>query len=154
MNLAEILRFNGRKCNHQLRLAKLASSEELAKLSEIVAWWNQWNSADKFLSHSSLMGNRDIFTDTGKWVIPDDPETQATLFAHMAWIYKRGYDTFISEIQTPLFPLIEDLDMESTLPMENTVAVDQMFLDEALLFVKERARALHVIYPTQREFTC
>ena len=153
-SMTDMLRFNGSKCAHQMRVLKKASREELEALEEIVYWWHQWSSNDRHLSHSSLMGNQDIFADTGKWTIPDDPAIQQTVFRHMAWIYKRGYDTFISEIQTPLFPLIEDLDMESTLQMEDTSQIDQMFLDDDFLFIKERARALKVIYPDRDEFTC
>lgn len=148
-----LLMGGSRKCKHQIEVMKRASVDELEKLAEIVAWWNQWSTSGKYLSHSSLMGNQDIFTETGKWAIPDDPETQRTLFNSMAWIYRKGYDTFISEIQTPLFPLIEDLDMESTVLMEDTVAMDRMFLDDSLTFIKERARALHMLYPTRSEFT-
>ena len=151
-SLIDTMRFNGRKCMHQLKIAKKAEPEEIEVLNEIVNWWHQWSSNDRQLTHSSLMGNQDIFTDTGKWTIPDDPDVQAVLFKYMAWIYKRGYDTFISEIQTPLFPLIEDLDMESTLQMEDTKSIDDMFTDK-LFFIKERARALRVIYPHIDEFT-
>ncbi len=153
-SMADWLRMNGsRKCRHQIDLVKNASEEELLKLREIIIWFNSWSASDKYLTHSSLMGNQDIFTDTGKWVIPDDAETQSILFKYMAWIYKRGYDTFISEIQTPLFPLIEDLDMESTIPLEDTSQIDSIFMDEALLFVKERARILHYMYPSHTELT-
>lgn len=150
----DVFRFNGRKSVHQVQVARNAGGPELEKLAQVIAWWNQWSTNEKFLTHSSLMGNHDVFTDTGKWSIPDDPAIQAELFAHMAWIYKRGYDTFISEIQTPLFPLIEDLDMESSLPMTDTSHMDSMFLDQSLSFIKERARALKVMYPDHSEFTC
>lgn len=154
VNAFDVFRFSSRKSSHQVRIAKRADRSELEKLAEIIAWWNQWNTSEKFITHSSLMGNHDIFTDTGKWSIPDDPAIQAELFGYMAWIYKRGYDTFISEIQTNLYPLIEDLDMESTLPMKDTSQMDEMFLDESLAFIKERARALKVIYPEKSEFVC
>lgn len=151
-SLLETMRFNGRKCMHQLKIAKTAGPDEVEELNEIVNWWHQWSSNDKHLTHSSLMGNQDIFTDTGKWTIPDDFDVQAQLFKYMAWIFKKGYDTFISEIQTPLFPLIEDLDMESTLPMNDTAQIDDMFTEQ-LFFIKERARALKIIYPHINDFT-
>jgi hypothetical protein len=153
-SMVDYIRMNhGRKCRHQMDLMKKASEQEQAELRDIIQWWNQWSTSGKYLTHSSLMGNQDIFTDTGKWVIPDDEETQTQLFKHMAWIYRHGYDTFISEIQTPLFPLIEDLDMESTLAMDSTAEIDRIFIDEALSFVKERTRALHILFPTREEFT-
>ena len=151
-SLLETMRFNGRKCMHQLKIAKAANPEEIEILNETVNWWHMWSSNDKNLTHSSLMGNQDIFTDTGKWTVPDDADVQDQLFKYMAWIFKKGYDTFISEIQTPLFPLIEDLDMESTLPMTDTRQIDDMFT-EKLFFIKERARALRIIYPHINEFT-
>ena len=153
-NIIEQIRAGGKKCKHQLHVMKNADEQELATLGEVVNWWLQWSSNDKYLTHSSLMGNNDIFSDTGKWTIPDDPGIQDQLFKYMAWIYKKGYDTFISEIQTPLFPLIEDLDMESTLQMDNTKLLDEMFMDHKLVFVKERARALQILYPQRTEFTC
>jgi len=145
---------SGRKCIHQMRLVKSAFPEEVEKLHEIINWFHQFNCTDQSLTHSSFMGNQDIFTDTGKWRIPDDTETQDTLFKYMAWIYKKGYDTFISEIQTPLFPLIEDIDCESTIPMNNTNLIDEIFLDPKFTFLTERAKALKIIYPHIETFTC
>ena len=143
---------SGRKCVHQTTLIKNAFPEELESLYRIISWFHQFSSNETTLTHSSFLGNQDIFTNTGKWNIPDLPDIQDTLFRYMAWIYKRGYDTFISEIQTSVFPLIEDIDCESTIPMSNTSLIDEIFLGEK--FIAERARALKIIYPQINEFKC
>jgi len=143
---------SGRKCAHQIRLAKNALPDELDTLYRIINWFHQWSTSDSELTHSSFLGNQDVFTNTGKWKIPDDPNVQKILFKHMAWIYKRGYDTFISEIQTPVFPLIEDIDCESTIPMSDTTLIDEIFLSDR--FIAERARALKIIYPNISQFKC
>ena len=65
------------------------------------------------MTHCSLMGSSDLFTNTGKWHFPDTPDVQSQLFENVAWLFDREIYHYISERQTPHFPFIEDFDIQA-----------------------------------------
>ncbi|KAF4664949.1 hypothetical protein FOL47_004863 [Perkinsus chesapeaki] len=139
----------------QLRSLKNADKETFDKFMEIQEWWLGFDTNEKVLTHSTLMGNKDAFSCSGKWRIPDDPSVQKALFYNKAWLYKHGVHTYISEIQTPIFPFIEDIDFEGTFhDIEGSGDLDTIILDENLMFLKERVQALHLFFPDLDKFKC
>ena len=61
----------------------------------------------KAQTHSNFAGANAEFSMTGMWMFSDKEEAQAELFAHIAWLYTKGISLYISEIQTPVFPLVD-----------------------------------------------
>ncbi|KAF4718383.1 hypothetical protein FOZ62_001532, partial [Perkinsus olseni] len=139
----------------QLRSLRNADRETFEKFKEIQEWWFRYDTNEKVLTHSTLMGNKDAFSFSGKWRIPDDPDVQKALFHNKAWLYKNGIHTYISEIQTPIFPFIEDIDFEGTFhDIEGSGDLDTIILDENLMFLKERVQALHLFFPDVSKLIC
>ncbi|KAF4726976.1 hypothetical protein FOZ63_027146, partial [Perkinsus olseni] len=139
----------------QLRSLRNADRETFEKFKEIQEWWFRYDTNEKVLTHSTLMGNKDAFSFSGKWRIPDDPDVQKALFHNKAWLYKNGIHTYISEIQTPIFPFIEDIDFEGTFhDIEGSGDLDTIILDENLMFLKERVQALHLFFPDVSKLKC
>ncbi|KAF4685755.1 hypothetical protein FOZ60_006165, partial [Perkinsus olseni] len=138
-----------------VRSLRNADRETFEKFKEIQEWWFRYDTNEKVLTHSTLMGNKDAFSFSGKWRIPDDPDVQKALFHNKAWLYKNGIHTYISEIQTPIFPFIEDIDFEGTFhDIEGSGDLDTIILDENLMFLKERVQALHLFFPDVSKLKC
>lgn len=105
-------------------LGRVYGGEERAKFEEIVQFFAQYEVTCGQMTHSSLLGCRDKFGNTGKWFFKDTEERQDELFRNVAWLYEhpvvqekgdipRPMCVYLSERQTPIFPFIEDFDVEA-----------------------------------------
>jgi len=77
------------------------------------------------MTHCSLKGCSDTFTDTGKWFFPDSVGVQDELFKGIAWLYDRRIYHYISERQTARFPFIEDFDIQADPDFADAVPVPE-----------------------------
>ena len=91
------------------------SQEDQQKYADIYQFFRHFETNGNTMTHCSLMGTRDTFTETGKWHFPDSESVQTKLFQSIAWLYERGIFHYISERQTPVFPFIEDFDIQVAL---------------------------------------
>jgi len=89
------------------------SNDDKVKYEEIYQFFRNFETNGNTMTHCSLMGTTDTFTATGKWFFPDTPSVQKQLFESIAWLYERNIFHYISERQTPVFPFIEDFDIEA-----------------------------------------
>ena len=68
----------------------------------------------KDYTHSSLRGQRDPATRTGKFKIPDSTVVQAELATHCANMWQLKQPLTLVEVCTRHFPYSEDIDIEAT----------------------------------------
>ena len=76
---------------------------------EAVEWIRNFQVSDGEISHSSFMGRRDLFTSSGKLFVPF--EKLEEFYEKIAACISMNIPIFFSEIQTPVFPFIEDIDI-------------------------------------------
>eukprot|EP00408_Alexandrium_pacificum_P066979 CAMPEP_0171169204 /NCGR_PEP_ID=MMETSP0790-20130122/8095_1 /TAXON_ID=2925 /ORGANISM="Alexandrium catenella, Strain OF101" /LENGTH=1128 /DNA_ID=CAMNT_0011634047 /DNA_START=66 /DNA_END=3452 /DNA_ORIENTATION=+ len=147
--------------------------DEMARFEEARQFFSYHETTGNSMTHCSLMGSADTFTQTGKWYFPDDQQTQKKLFGHIAWLFDRNIHVYISERQTPRFPFIEDLDIQCKTDWngppprgENGTPPDSLLIqkpqtdEKGSVFgdpgelMKHRAEAVHMVYPQFDHLDC
>lgn len=104
--------FGGRKYKDQPG-QKYLKEDEKEKFETIRQFFYYHETNGNSMTHCSLKGCSDTFTNTGKWFFPDSRCIQDELFQSIAWLYERNIFHYISERQTARFPFIEDFDIQA-----------------------------------------
>ena len=81
-----------------MTILKDFSNDETAKFNEIYQFFRNFETNGNTMTHCSLMGTKDHFTDTGKWHFPDSPNVQTQLFENIAWLYEARLRGFVWDI--------------------------------------------------------
>ena len=124
--------------------------EDRAKYNETRAFLLSKDTESKeHITHCNLNGAGDMFSDTGKWHVPD--YQKLAVYAAIAWLRTRGFPLYFNERQSPVFPLIEDLDLDVPLHLcGGPEELRDILFDDQLLFLKERVNMLHKVFPAER----
>ena len=94
-------------------------------------------------THSSFKGGCDTFCRTGKWLFPDDAQTQRDLALAIEQLYNRAEGdeaceyAYLIELKTPQFKFVQDLDIRAGERFDITP------------FLREQAKILHEFFPEQ-----
>eukprot|EP00435_Cladocopium_sp_Y103_P015844 s3314_g3.t3 len=104
--------FGGRRYKDQPGQRNLREDEK-DKFETIRQFFYYHETNGNSMTHCSLKGCSDTFTNTGKWFFPDSRSIQDELFQSIAWLYEREIYHYISERQTARFPFIEDFDIQA-----------------------------------------
>ena len=123
--------------------------EDRAKYNETRAFLLSKDTESKeHITHCNLNGAGDMFSDTGKWHVPD--YQKLAVYAAIAWLRTRGFPLYFNERQSPVFPLIEDLDLDVPLHLcGGPEELRDILFDDQLLFLKERVNMLHKVFPAE-----
>jgi len=162
-------------------IKKNISREDMAKFDEIRQFFFLYETTGCNMTHCSLMGSQDVFTNTGKWHFPDSQEVQKQLFENIAWLFPKKMYLYISERQTQMFPFIEDLDIQASTNYqewaegETPKPPDRLIMDPPKRVTKvdpvtgrqfetvegdpgelmrKRAMAVHMVYPQLERLEC
>jgi hypothetical protein len=103
---------------------------------EGINWIRNFQVSDGEISHSSFLGRRDVFTRTGKIFVP--LEFSWKFFDILAQCVLDKVKFYFSEIPTPVFPFIEDIDISGS-DLQEFVISD--------FFLNERFAALRTFLP-------
>ncbi|CAJ1361881.1 unnamed protein product [Effrenium voratum] len=68
---------------------KKLQEQDKAKFEEIRQFFYYHETNGCSMTHCSLMGSADTFTNTGKWFFPDSADVQDLLFKNIGWLYER-----------------------------------------------------------------
>ncbi|CAE7393652.1 unnamed protein product, partial [Symbiodinium pilosum] len=151
-----------------MTILKDFSNDETAKFNETYQFFRNFETNGNTMTHCSLMGTKDHFTDTGKWHFPDSPNVQTQLFENIAWLYGKGIFHYISERQTPRFPFIEDFDIQAETdytakdprtglpPPPDSLIMDfpSSHNHDPGQLMKWRALAIHCLFPHLMSLRC
>lgn len=124
------------------------SEPALKEVDEIRQFFQRHETQQKeCITHTTFLGTRDTFCSTGKWVFPDDEETQGQLFKHIARLLDLGIPMFIAERFSDCHPWAEDIDIVSDCGNSGDPAPTELVLDRQGLFLVHRARVLFELFP-------
>lgn len=109
---------------------------------DAVEWIRNFQVKSGEISHTSFMGSRDLFTISGKLYVPEDRIDE--FYEKLAACISMNIPIFFSEIPTPVFPFIEDIDIFA-FDFRNF-----FFCDPDFKFLRLRVEALKSFCPEGR----
>ncbi|CAK9110545.1 unnamed protein product [Durusdinium trenchii] len=146
---------------------------DIEKYEQIRQFFYYHETNGNSMTHCSLRGSTDTFTDTGKWFFPDSVGIQEELFRNIAWLFDKEIYHYISERQTPRFPFIEDFDIQADVDYtqappgkDRPDPPDHLIMEKPRRdgngcvdgdpgeLMKKRAACIHKLYSQFEELTC